>query len=456
MIAIYVRVSTSEQAMNGHSIDEQIERTKKYCDAMNWSVHKVYTDAGFTGSNMNRPALQNLIKDVKTGVITKVLVYKLDRLSRSQKDTLMLIEDIFLANGVDFVSMSENFDTSTPFGRAMIGILAVFAQLEREQIKERMAMGKLARAKQGKFHGSARIPIGYDYVDGDLIVNPYEKLQVQLIYELYAQGKSPHEIQNALDGYTHKGSPWNVKTIRDVLSRKTYLGYVGYQGQWYQGTHEPIISPELYEQVQEIRKKKRSDHDYHNRRTGRATSYFGGYLVCAHCGAKYGKSQHKTNGKVYSYYSCNSRSKQNRILIKDENCKNKIWRMEDLDNIIFNEMKKLSLQPIQEPEQHNTDGNRILNDEIRKLDDQISRLVDLYAVDGIPQDVLQERIHGLTDQKEKLKEKLTEPKAPDLDLINSIGDVLEYGDFAEIRSVIDALIEYIELDGDDVTIHWNF
>ena len=177
IVGIYVRVSTPEQAVNGHSIDEQIERTQKYCDAMNWTVYKVYTDAGFTGSNTARPAMQNLIKDVRDGKINKVLVYKLDRLSRSQKDTLMLIEDIFLANNVDFVSMSENFDTATPFGRAMIGILAVFAQLEREQIKERMAMGKIARAKQGKFHGSAKIPIGYDYIDGELVTNEYEKIQ---------------------------------------------------------------------------------------------------------------------------------------------------------------------------------------------------------------------------------------------------------------------------------------
>ena len=155
IVGIYVRVSTIEQAKEGYSIGEQTERLQKYCEAHDWKIYKVYTDAGYSGKDTNRPALQNLIKDVKAGKLNMVLVYKLDRLSRAQKDTLMLIEDVFLKNNADFISMQENFDTSTPFGRAMIGILAVFAQLEREQIKERMKMGKDARAKEGKYSGGS-------------------------------------------------------------------------------------------------------------------------------------------------------------------------------------------------------------------------------------------------------------------------------------------------------------
>lgn len=135
-VAIYVRVSTIEQARDGYSVQEQIDSLKLYCKAMKWIVVNVYTDAGHSGANTDRPALQDMIKDIEKGLIDKVLVYKLDRLSRSQKDTLELIEDVFLVNNTDFVSMNENFDTSTSFGRAMIGILAVFAQLEREQINQ--------------------------------------------------------------------------------------------------------------------------------------------------------------------------------------------------------------------------------------------------------------------------------------------------------------------------------
>ena len=170
--ALYIRVSTLEQAQEGYSVGEQKERLIAYCKAKDWLIADIYVDGGYTGSNIKRPGIQKLISE--TDKFDLVLVYKLDRLSRSQRDTLYLIEEVFLPNGVDFISMQESFDTSTPFGKAMIGLLAVFAQLEREQIKERTWMGRVARAKAGLYHGGGKIPIGYDYVDGHLTVNPYE------------------------------------------------------------------------------------------------------------------------------------------------------------------------------------------------------------------------------------------------------------------------------------------
>ena len=129
----YVRVSTENQLEN-YSIDEQISRLNAYCTAKDMLLLKIYTDGGYSGGNTDRPALKQMLEDIKTVKVDAILVYKLDRLSRSQKDTLTLIEDSFLAHGVDFISINENFDTSTPFGRAMIGILSVFAQLEKDQI----------------------------------------------------------------------------------------------------------------------------------------------------------------------------------------------------------------------------------------------------------------------------------------------------------------------------------
>ena len=149
--ALYIRVSTLEQAQEGYSIGAQKERLLAFCKAHDWLVADFYIDGGYSGSNLDRPGIQKLIAE--TGSFDLVLVMKLDRLSRSQRDTLYLIEDVFLPAGVDFISMAESFDTSTPFGRAMIGILSVFAQLEREQIKERTFMGRVERAKEGLFHG---------------------------------------------------------------------------------------------------------------------------------------------------------------------------------------------------------------------------------------------------------------------------------------------------------------
>ena len=116
-VATYTRVSTLEQAEEGYSIQEQQDKLEKYCELKDWTITHRYSDPGFSGSNIKRPGIRELITAAKQGNFDLVLVYKLDRLSRSQKDTLYLIEDVFQANQVDFVSLSENFDTSTPFGK---------------------------------------------------------------------------------------------------------------------------------------------------------------------------------------------------------------------------------------------------------------------------------------------------------------------------------------------------
>ncbi len=456
MIALYVRVSTQEQALNGHSIDEQTDRLKKYCDALNLGQFKAYTDAGFSGSNMNRPALQQMIKDISG--IEKVIVYKLDRLSRSQKDTLYLIEDVFLANGCDFVSMSENFDTSSAFGRAMIGILSVFAQLEREQIKERLMMGKFARAKQGAY-SSSKSPIGYDYINGELVTNESEKTQIKTIFDRYSAGCSIKAITKELNnsGFSHKYGKWQTTTVRSLLESRIYLGYNKYNGEWYKGNHEPFITEKQFNEVQAILQRRTKEHSDHNRRSGKANSFLGGYLYCAKCGAKYSKQRYQStvNGKgyFYNYYVCNSRSKKTPHLVHDPNCKNKNWKMEELDNLVFNEIKKIAVEPIEEYEEIKPDFQK----EIQKINDQMQKLMDLYAVDGMPFDILSKRIKELNDRKTKLEtEQLRPIRTVKPEIIRSMAELLDQSDFDQKRQIIGTLIDKIEIDGEDITIYWNF
>ena len=139
--AIYIRVSTDIQAEEGYSIEAQKEQLTAYCVSKGIKNYDYYIDGGWSGSNIDRPEMQRLIKDVKDDKISHVIVYKLDRLSRSQKDTLYLIEDVFNPHNVDFVSLNESMDTSTPMGRLMLGILSAFAQLERENIAHRLNRG---------------------------------------------------------------------------------------------------------------------------------------------------------------------------------------------------------------------------------------------------------------------------------------------------------------------------
>lgn len=471
--AIYVRVSTTEQARDGYSIGEQRERLKLYCESHDWTVVKDYVDAGYSGASTDRPSLNQMIEDITRGMIDKVVVYKLDRLSRSQKDTLHLIEDIFLANGCDFVSMNENFDTSTPFGRAMIGILAVFAQLEREQIKERMMMGKEARAKDGKFN-SGKTPIGYDLIDSDLVVNDYERIQVQRIFKEYASGKSPVAIARDLteSGYSHKYGAWQPETIRHLLTNQTYTGVICYNGTVYQGEHDAIIDDELFQRVQSKVSRKREEHLHLNRRAGKASSYLAGLLVCGCCGAKYSKLSHKeTKGcrtYTYAYYKCNSRAKKSAHLVKDPDCKNRIWRMQDLDELIFGEIRKLATDPDRISDisdDIDVDKQSVLRDEICGLNRKLERLIGLYAVEDMPLDIIQKQVSDLEEQKSRLDaemERLSDEQrkkafiADAIDAVSSFGDVLDRGNYDEIRTVLCALIDRIVLDGDDITIHWRF
>ena len=292
MIALYCRVSTQEQASEGYSIGEQQERLKNYCAAHDWKNFRVYVDGGYSGGSMNRPALQNMISDIKKGLIEKVVVYKLDRLSRSQKDSLVLIEDIFLKNSVDFISMSENFDTSSPFGRAMIGILSVFAQLEREQIKERMILGVEARAKSGKWCGSVP-PIGYDYKDGQLQINDFEALQVREAFEMALNNKSVYNISDTFEkrGYKTKYGSWKPLRVRTALKNPIYTGQMIYSGNVYPRLHDPIISKDLFEDVQNKINKNHEQYLKFNRNLGKVNSYLGGLLICGDCPADNNRSE---------------------------------------------------------------------------------------------------------------------------------------------------------------------
>ena len=473
-VIIYVRVSTQEQAKEGYSIQEQIDRLQKYCDAMGWTLVKVYTDPGYTGATMDRPALSQMIRDVKAGKADKVLVYKLDRLSRSQLDTLYLIDKVFLANNTDFVSMNENFDTSTPFGRAMIGILAVFAQLEREQIKERMMMGKEARAKEGKYAGSWAVPIGYDYIPEKdaLVINEYERMQVLDVFDMFFAGVPIKRMikQLAEKGYHHKHGTWNDKTIRNVMRSKTYLGMLKFRGDWVQGLHDPIISQATHDKAVKMLDERKEAYEK-NRRPGKVQSFLGSLIVCKQCGAKYHKitGSKLKNGNKLIYYYCASRSKRNSTMIKDPNCKNKHWRMDVLDQAVFDEIKKLGTDPQyfdsvidEKPNKNRPD---IIRTEIKKLDDQISKLMDLYTIGNLPLDLLQTKVHEISEQKDQLEAELTQIEQDEqaamsrqetLEILHGFSEVLDGGDFHQIRGVLEDLIDFIELDNEKIDIHWNF
>lgn len=442
MIALYVRVSTHEQAENGYSIDEQIDRLVAYCNALGYESYKVYKDPGFSGATTDRPALQNLINDVKLHHVHKVLVYKLDRLSRSQVDTLNLIENVFLKNDCDFNSISENFDTATPFGRAMIGILAVFAQLEREQIKERLSMGKIARAKKGLYKGGGLTPIGYDFIDSRLVVNEAEREQVKLIYDMFENGGTYRGIVKFMNdnGYQHKYGQWHRNTLTNVLQNPIYTGTMIYNGETYEGIHEPIISQRQFDNVQAIIKRRKGQ-----RQDNRA-SLLGNILVCGRCGAKLHAHRYSVG---YDYYWCDNKRQ----------CHNRSYRIDKLDTIILDEIRKLKIDPDFKPslKSHHTDTKKI-NEQIARIDSKIARMIDLYGLENVPIDILENKLNELNEQKRNLINQLNRvPDKLDIEQVNNLLiDFRTLVDTADMKPIVNLLIDRIVLEDDTIKIEWNF
>lgn len=461
--AIYIRVSTQEQAQEGYSVGEQKERLISYCKAQNWLIADIYVDGGYTGSNLNRPGMQKMM--IETSKFDVVLVYKLDRLSRSQRDTLYLIEEVFLPNDVDFVSMQESFDTSSPFGKAMIGLLAVFAQLEREQIKERTKMGRIARAKEGLYRGGGNVPIGYDYVDGHLSINLYEAEQVQKIYEWYLSGLSLKAISERLqeNGYTNRYGSYNSwSSVRNILENEVYIGRMRFGEVCIDNAHEAIITEEQFREAQLLRGKRKEQHPF----AFQSKHLLTGLLFCGCCGGRY----YMRNSGKYACYSCYSRTKQMKSMIKDPNCQNRNWRTEELNGEIESRIREVLSNPdlaveissrkTKPPKKQNSTK---IEKRIIEIDKQINKLMSLYQKDEIPPEILGDKINILYQEKTALQSTIIpveEPEKVPFDLIEAlISDASQIWDFADEqqkRRIIQSLISKITLTGDDIKIEWTF
>ena len=457
-----------EQSKNGYSVKEQIERLEKYIDASGWTLHKIYVDAGCSGANMERDGLQEMMKHAKEGRFNAVAVYKLDRLSRSQRDTLEIIENVLTPNSVSFISITESFDTGTPYGMAMAGLLSVFSQLEHAQIAERMAVGIEGRAKEGKWHGAKFSHVGYDYRNDELHVIPYEAMMVREAFELFAKRVPINRICTDFykKGYRHRYGYFIASSMSRMLKNELYAGYIEKNGELYEGRHEAIVDKELYEQALRIFAERENKHSF------KRNSILGGLIVCKNCGAKYCRSlgHVKNDGTRSAFYSCYSRNKKVKGRIKDPNCKNKIWRMEELDAMVYEEVTKLSLDPsyIEAIKSASVDDDTperigLMEKRIDAITAQISKYSDLYSIDGMDASEVQAKIEPMAKERQVLRAELEQlKKATDASVetayetARSFGDALESGNMDDVRFIIEELIDEIVIDGDIVDIHWSF
>jgi site-specific DNA recombinase len=349
-IALYLRVSTEDQAKEGYSLEVQREYLESFANREGYEIYKIYCDDGISAYSTRREALQELLKDAKDKKFNLVLVYKIDRFSRRLKDLLNLVEELE-SYGVGFKSATEPFDTTTSAGKLMFQQLGSFAEFERNRIAERVFPGMVKGVLNGNWQGARYAPYGYIYNKEKklLEINEQEAKVVKIIFEMCLAGKSIRFITEYLTKKKYrnrKGNIFSTKLIRDILKNRIYTGKLVWNKKHYdktqktkkhykyvknppdkiiiaQGKHKPIISEEDFEKAQEILKNRKVE------RKRKASNYpLSGILYCAKCNHKSLGisviSNHRT-GEKKRWYRCSGPQKS---FIR---CKNKAVKAEDIE-----------------------------------------------------------------------------------------------------------------------------
>lgn len=403
---IYVRVSTDEQAREGFSLPAQEERCRQFIQSQGWTEDEIYIDDGYSAKNLNRPAMQRIIQDVKAKKFDVLVVYRLDRLVRSVMDLHFLL-GLFDQYGVKFKSVTEVFDTTTAMGRFFITLVGAMSQWERENLSERVKMGMERRFLEGKRHGHA--PFGYD-ADGDrLIINEKEAEVVRWIFKQY-QNHGMGTIAQKLNQKgirTKNGSLWYDTQIQYLLTNPIYIGSMQYgTKKWSEkriilkGDHEPIISEEEFNATQKLIAKRKSALSP----KALTSEYpFSGILYCARCGAAFfgQKIKRKKGGYRFSYrcpgkYNtgiCNAPS------IAESKIEKALF---DALEMIIDEIPEL-------PEPTDDDPRKEMErieKEIEQIKKRRKKWQEAFAADVITLDELRERTKEDGEREKQLKEEL--------------------------------------------------
>jgi DNA invertase Pin-like site-specific DNA recombinase len=313
--AVYCRVSTDERLdQEFNSIEAQKESGRAFVASQQsegWrSVADDYSDGGFSGGNTERPALKRLVADIQAGRIDIVVVYKIDRLTRSLADFSKMVE-VFERHHVSFVSVTQQFNTTTSMGRLMLNVLLSFAQFEREITGERIRDKIAASKKKGLWMGG--VPsLGYDVHDRRLIINEAEAAIVRRIYRDMLTIGSITRISEQLslegvttkawttqDGKVRAGAPMDKKYLHKILRNRLYLGELSHRGTWVPGAHPPIIDKELWDAVNSVIDARVRAMPRKSRET---MEYLLRGLLYSPAGEKMYPTYSRKNGRKYRYY----------------------------------------------------------------------------------------------------------------------------------------------------------
>lgn len=342
--AIYARKSVEdglEQEFN--SLDAQREAGEAYIlsqKANGWiCLPERYDDGGYSGGNMKRPALQKLLNDCENGLVDIIVVYKIDRLSRSICDFADLTKK-FDEWGVQFVAVTQEINTATSAGRMMLNILITFAQYEREVITERVRDKMSASRKKGLWVGGC-VPFGYTVCNKKLIVNQEEAKTVQRIFQRFVEIQSPkliaHELN--LDGIkTKQGKSWCNQHIYRILNNHTYIGEVKYKDTICEGEQEGIVDLEIWNRTRAILAENNPCQDHSSNMETLAP--LKGILRCGHCGGAMMPTYARKGSRKYFYYLCSKGTKTS-----EQNCPVHQIPAGDVEELVRTQIRRLLSEP---------------------------------------------------------------------------------------------------------------
>jgi len=387
-VAVYARVSTQEQAVEGTSLEYQQEQLKKYCESQGWEIFQTYVDAGYTGKDDNRPRLKHLLADAKHGLFDKVIVYKLDRLSRKLR-LLLELEEKLKECGVALFSIKESIDTSFAIGRTVFQVLGLVSEWERENIIERTKSGKLQRYREGCWAGG-RHPYGYDY-DKDtkkLVINKEQAAVIKRIFQLYSNGKSMGYIANLLNAekvpmHSMKSIAWRPSSLRNIIVSPTYAGtqYVNYHthiSQLMDKMPKDVIKIKVPRIVSDIVWQAANDHRKHNKHLQpqeKEPSLLQGLITCGVCG--YAFMVQGTS--IRQAYGCRGRLKANHP-DGSPKCSVSVIEADWLEKEVWSRIKEITddpnkLKPILEETIESLKNRAVeLSARIRPVNDELARI----------------------------------------------------------------------------------
>lgn len=443
-VAIYARVSTTEQAEEGYSIDEQIHVLNDFCNREGYVVYDEYVDRGISGKNISgRPAVQRLLADAEQKKFDVVLVWKMNRLARKSLDLMNIVEKLNSKN-IAFRSYTEKYETETPTGKLQFQMMAAIAEYERNNIAENVKMGMLARAKEGRWNGGQ--VLGYDVVeipsdtkkrkDSHLVINQKEAIIVRYIFQMYTSGHGYKSIANCINkkGYrTKKGKTFSLNAIKTIVTNPVYAGYIRYnvRRDWNEkrrnninpnpviqkGEHEPLISEEVWH----IAKNVYQSRSCKPNRVHDGEFPLTGIMRCPVCGAGMviGRTTNKLKDgtkRVLEYYVCGAWKNKGTLVCRSNGVRTeyadafvlkKLQRLMRSDKLIKELVKSVNSRnekmfaPLQK--EYDTYAKQM-----NELEQKISKTFDAYTEELISKTMYTEKAKKLEEQIEQLKE-LMEP-----------------------------------------------